>query len=95
MLQYHVSSRNDLKVILNHFDKYPLITQKQADYQLFKKVIELMKCKEHLTVEGLQKIVSIKAVLNKGLSEDLKAAFPDIVPSRRPQASNIIIPDPN
>jgi hypothetical protein len=54
-----------------------------------------MKCKEHLTVEGLQKIVSIKAVLNKGLSEDLKAAFPDIVPSRRPQASNIIIPDPN
>jgi len=50
--------------------------------------------KEHLTPEGLQKIVSIRAVLNKGLSEDLRAAFPGVVPSIRPQVQNRTIPDP-
>ena len=54
-----------------------------------------MKRREHLTTEGLQKIVSIKAVLNKGLSDDLKAAFPNIVPAIRPQVTSQIILDPN
>jgi len=50
--------------------------------------------KEHLTVEGLKKIISIRAVLNKGLSENIKAAFPDVLPSIRPKAPDMIIPDP-
>jgi hypothetical protein len=33
--------------------------------------------------------------LNKGLSEDLKAAFPDAISSTRPQVINTAIPDPN
>ena len=33
--------------------------------------------KEHNTLEGIQKIVNIKASLNLGLSEDLKEAFPN------------------
>jgi hypothetical protein len=57
-------------------------------------VVDLMKDKEHLTQEGLQKIVSIKAVLNNGLPKELKIAFPDTVPVIRPQISNQIIPDP-
>jgi hypothetical protein len=63
---------------LNHFDCYPLITQKWSDYQLFKQeVFELIKRKEHLTMEGLKKTLSIKAAtfLNHGLSDSLKAAF--------------------
>ena len=32
--------------------------------------------KEHLTNEGLLKIVAIKASMNLGLSDDLKVAFP-------------------
>ena len=39
--------------IIPFFDKYPLITQKRADYLLFKEVILMMQRKEHLTVEGL------------------------------------------
>ena len=57
MFRYRVSSINDLKVILNHFDKYLLITQKLADYELFKQAILLIQNKEHLTDEGLRKIV--------------------------------------
>jgi hypothetical protein len=31
---YKVQSVKDLKGIINHFDKYPLITNKRADYEL-------------------------------------------------------------
>ena len=39
--------------IIPHFDKYPLITQKRLDFQLFKKVVDLINNKEHLTKKGL------------------------------------------
>ena len=35
----------------------PLITQKRADFLLFKLVVELMNKSEHLTPEGLRKIL--------------------------------------
>lgn len=96
-VQYWVGALEDILVIINHFNNYPLITQKWSDYQLFKQAVELVERKEHLTPEAgcLKKIVSIRAVLNKGLSEDLRAAFPDVVPSIRPKVQNIIVPDPN
>jgi hypothetical protein len=62
---YNVTSLQDLtNVIIPHFDKYPLITQKLADFILFKKVIDLMNRKEHLTLEGIEKILAIKASIN-------------------------------
>lgn len=76
--QYRVSSVKDLQVIIDHSEKYPLITQKLADYLLFKKAFELVKRKEHVTTKGLNQIVAIKALMNNGLSENLKAAFPKI-----------------
>lgn len=39
-----------------------------------------MNRKEHLTMNGIIKIVSIKASINNGLSETLKSDFPDINP---------------
>ena len=54
-----------------------------------------MQRKEHLTPEGLEKIVALKASLNLGLSGKLKAAFPDTVPGPRPQGQSIKIPDPS
>ena len=74
-IQFRVFTVKDLKVIIDHFDKFPLKTQKCADYKLLKKVLKLMQGKEHLTLEGLHKILAIKASMNLALSEDLKAAF--------------------
>ena len=51
--------------------------KKRSDYQLFKDAVELMSQKKHLTPEGLQQIVNLKAVLNRGLSGELKLAFPN------------------
>lgn len=83
-INYRVTSAKDLVVIIDHFDKYPLITQKRADFELFKQVIEIMNQGEHTSMEGLQQIVNLKASMNRGLSDELKAAFPDTIPVARP-----------
>jgi hypothetical protein len=82
-------------VIIPHFEKYPLITQKLGDYLRFKEVVGIIQRKEHLTRQGLDKIVALKANLNLGLSDELKAAFPNIVPVKRPLIENQVVPDPN
>lgn len=61
---YAIQSIKDLQVLIDHFDKYPLMTQKGADYLLFKMAFILIKNKEHLSLEGLRKIVAIKASMN-------------------------------
>jgi hypothetical protein len=94
-IQFRVFSINELAILINHFDKYPLITQKYADFKMFKQVVELMANKEHLTPEGLKKIINIKASINKGLPVDLKVAFPDTKPVQRPVVELRSIPDPN
>lgn len=94
-VQYVVSSSKDLKVVIDYFDKYPLITQKLADYQLFKQAFELISNKEHLSTEGLKKLVAIKASMNQGLSDDLKAVFSDVVSAPRPVVVDQVIKDPH
>jgi hypothetical protein len=81
-------------LVIPHFDDYPLISQKYADYILFRKAVLLIRNKEHLTKEGLQEIVSIKASMNKGLSDELKKAYPNVIEAPRPLVPNHIIPDP-
>lgn len=88
-LQYRVSSLSSLQVIIEHFDKYPLITQKQADYFLFKEAVNLIINKEHLSLTGLLKCVGIKASLNWGLSEKFKEAFPNVIPINRPDVDSL------
>ena len=78
-----------------HFLKYPLLSQKQVDFFLFKAVVELVNANEHLTLLGLQKIVNIKASLNKGLPESLKEAFPNWSPVSKPTLQVTEIQDPN
>lgn len=91
---YSVQAIKDLDVILNHFDKYPLITKKHADYLLFKMAINLIKEKAHLNPEGLRKLVAIRASLNWGLPSPLEAAFPNTMPYPRPDVLNIKIKEP-
>lgn len=89
---YSVKSVKDIySVIIPHFCKYPLLTQKQADFVLFKDIVELIVQKQHLTKEGLPKIVGYKSVLNKGLPFELAEAFPvGIRPIERP---TVLLPE--
>ena len=79
-----VQSLEGLRVIIDHFERYPLLTKKREDFLLFSQIFNLIDQKEHLTPSGLHKIVSIKASMNLGLSESLKGAFPNITPVQRP-----------
>ena len=53
-----------------------------------------MNRKEHLTREGLIKVLSIKESINLGLSDSVKSAFLGIVAVERPIISNQKILDP-
>jgi hypothetical protein len=75
---FRIESIKDLEAVINHFDKYPLLTQKFKDYLLFKHAFNIVKNKEHLTLEGVRQIISIKDSLNLGLSDSLKEVFPGI-----------------
>lgn len=75
-VEFRVSTLHEIaNVIIPHFDKYSLLTKKQADYILFKEIVLLMLNKEHSTFEGIKKIVTIRASLNTGLSKLLKETF--------------------
>jgi hypothetical protein len=106
-VQYRVESLKDLAIIINHFDKYPLLTvwtplslrerggpKKQADYTIFKSAHSLIKNKSHLTNEGILELVALKSVINRGLSKDLGVAFPDIIPALRPEVLLSKVIDP-
>ena len=88
--ELQVSSLKDIKLIIEFFDRYPLITQKYGDYVLFRKAYELINNKQHLTMDGLLKLIALKASSNWGLSQDLKEAFPNIVPTIRTQTDSKI-----
>ena len=96
-VRYEVQSlRAITNVIIPHFDKYPLITQKRADYLLFKQAVDFLNLKVHYNVEGIREILSIKASMNtEGLSDMLNFNFPAILPVIRPLVSFEGIADPN
>ena len=81
LIQYRIQTFEELAVIIEHLEKYPLISKKKADYELFKEAYKLVIRKEHLNKEGIKQIVSLRASLNLGLSEQLKVAFPDVIPA--------------
>lgn len=94
-IQFLVRSTEDMKIILKHFDNYPLITEKWSDFYLLKKAYNIIESKEHLTFEGFLKILSIRASMNRGLSPKLKLAFPDVVQAIRPAVLDKKIQDPH
>lgn len=95
-VSYSVKSIKDITtIIIPHFFKYKLLTQKAADFILFTKVVKLINTKAHLTKEGLHQIINIKASLNWGISENLKSYFTKITPVERPLVKTTNIPDPN
>lgn len=96
MIQIRITSLEVLtNVVIPHFNKYPLLTQKRADFELFKSAVEILNRKEDLTIEGIRKLVSLRASLNNGLSDEVKLAFPDVTPVARPEVHLPDTIDPN
>jgi hypothetical protein len=93
---YTVQSFEDISLkIIPHFNKYPLLTKKEKDFLLFKEIVNLLNNKIHFTLEGIQKIVNLRASINKGLSEDLKKSFSNTIPFTKIITNNFKEINPN
>jgi len=76
VIKYSVGGIKDLiNILLPQFEKYPLLTQKGADFILFKRIIEIMNNNGHLTLNGLYQIINLKASMNFGIKNNLKKEF--------------------
>nr|WPM94748.1 hypothetical protein [Ceratocystis fimbriata] len=62
VLSLTVSAINDIKPIIDYFNKYPLLGNKLEDFKKWEIVFNMILVKEHLTEEGKLKI---KSLLNK------------------------------
>ncbi len=94
-VNYSIDSAKELNKLFVHLERFPLLTQKAADFILFKQAVNLMNNKAHLTIEGLNQIVNIKASMNLGLSDKLKAEFKGYSPVEKPVVNNEKTPDPS
>jgi LAGLIDADG endonuclease len=66
LYRYCVRSFNDLEdKIIPFFEKYPLRTAKRHDLVIFRQVIRLIKSRIHLTPEGIEKIRTLAATMNR------------------------------
>jgi hypothetical protein len=91
---YAVDSIKNIPVVINHFDKYPLVTQKLSDYLIFKQCFEIINQDKHLTEKGLLEIIGLKSKLNLGLTDKLKEAFPNVIEVNKVEYKFNSIPDP-
>jgi LAGLIDADG endonuclease len=65
VVNFQVTKFSDIvNIIIPFFDKYPIQGQKALDFEDFKKVVEIMKINDHLTVKGFEKILKIKEGMN-------------------------------
>ena len=63
--EFRVRGLENLNKLINFFNKYSLNTSKKKDFEIFKKIIQLMNNKEHLTKEGLDKIAKFISEMNR------------------------------
>jgi hypothetical protein len=93
-VSFRVNSFHDLtNFVIPHFVNYPLLSQKSADFYLFKQIVNLINTKVHLTDVGLQQIINIRASMNLGLSDLQNSEFINCTPVPRPIINYTEIPN--
>jgi hypothetical protein len=86
---YAVTNIDDLiNVIIPHFHKFPLLTQKRADFEVFCTAVNLIKDKKHLTMDGICEILQLNSGIGKKFisspsTDSDKEALISITPTQR------------
>ena len=64
-LKYEVRPIQQLtEKIIPHFEKFPLLSSKQKDFEKFAEICQQMLDKKHLTAEGFREVASLAENLN-------------------------------
>jgi hypothetical protein len=67
-IKYEIRRLNELiNKVIPHFEQYPLLSAKQKDFEIFKKICLRMQNNEHLTLEGFTEIVKLAYSMNGAL----------------------------
>lgn len=79
VFRYNNNSFKGLIPVINYFNNFPLKTKKSISFNNWLKVFKLTKNKEHLSLEGLNKIKEINKTinLNNSLNNKIGSAFPN------------------
>jgi hypothetical protein len=64
LFSVEVSALEKIEILINYFNKYPLLGIKQLDYKDWELVYHMIKNKEHLTESGKIKIKFINSNMN-------------------------------
>lgn len=64
-MKFETRSVSDLATkVVPHFERYPLRSSKQNDFERFAKIVQLMQHEAHRSQEGFAEIVRLSAALN-------------------------------
>ena len=64
-LKFEVRNVGDLvAIVLPHFRKFPLMSSKQADFERFARICELVSEEQHLELDGFEQIVRFAMEMN-------------------------------
>lgn len=84
--KYIIINLSDIvDVVIPHFEAYPLLTKKFADFELFRQIVLILKNESSLSEQEFIKILNLRYYLNKGISEELKELYPNLTPVARPE----------
>ena len=74
--KYHITALSDiLEKIIPHFESYPCLTSKNLNYLDWKKIALIISKKEHLTIKGMEEIISLASKMNKERSFESKYEY--------------------
>lgn len=92
IVQFRVRNKEELKVILQHFNTYPFYTSKSINFSIFCEILNFMDQRLHTNVQGFLKLASLINKLNNPLSESLLAKLLQLgpLPNVELKASNEI-----
>lgn len=62
-LTYTVRGVIGCKEVLRHFDKYPLLGEKLKNYKIFKRIVNMLEVKKHLT--DMESIITLTYLMNR------------------------------
>ena len=68
---YDVNSIKDLEIIIEHFYFYPLQSSKRNMFYIFVILINMIKNKEHLTLNGFILSLAYIDILNKNINKNV------------------------
>lgn len=79
-LKFHVTNFEEIKqYVIPFLDKHQLLTSKRLDYLDFKKAVEIVDNKTHLTQEGENLLISIKKLINNNRPFTQRIEFSKII----------------